>query len=123
MYMRDKLQEILFENQALGEGALAGTSDKGISNNHLNIDPRLLQQDTKSVASSLGPEKAPKGGYSRSKKRVKSEVSEDIDSILGKQKKVKNQVDIRTALASLSTTLDRVLEEKKEHKTDSQKAV
>jgi hypothetical protein len=59
---------------------------------------------------------------SRSKKRVKSEVSEDTD-VSGKQKKVKNQVDIGTALAGLSATLDRVLEEKKEHKTDSQKAV
>jgi hypothetical protein len=122
MYMRDELQEILFDNQASGEGALAGTGDEGISNNYLNIDPRFLQQDTESVTSSLGSEKAPKGGYNRSKKRVKSEVSEDTD-VSGKQKKVKNQVDIGMALAGLSATLGRVLEEKKEHKTDSQKAV
>ena len=89
----------------------------------MNIDPRLLQYDTESTTLSPGPQSIPKGGYNRSKKRVKSEVSE-TDNILAKRsKKVENQVDIRAALTSLSTTLDRVLEEKKEHKTDSQKAI
>jgi hypothetical protein len=49
MYHRDKLLEILYDAQATVQGAVAGidlTKDHASVNNHLVLDPRLIQIDT-----------------------------------------------------------------------------
>jgi hypothetical protein len=129
MYHREELSEILHDTQATGQGAVSG-----LGSHQLVLDPRLRQIDTDTQASiasrSSSPtsQLKPKTPYNRSKKRVSTEISNDntLETLTIKRVDIKRgeqKVDLGLAISGLSATMERAIEEKKTHKTDSQKAV
>jgi hypothetical protein len=114
---RELFSEVLHEAQATGKGAISiFDSDEGTV---FPIDPRLLNDSTSSV--SPVPNSGPKMHYNKSRKRVRTQGSDDEDE--GTLAQVVKKIDLGHAITSLSIEMARRRRLREEHKSDQEKAV